>query len=116
MVDDEIIDLIDQKIPPRLTRGRSPRKESRQFDAPTTLPVDTLTGKVVEPDAIKGHQYRSSRIISRRAGVSADRGLIVVDTPSHADGAARRGGVADLVLTSWRPSAFDLSAIQTTAS
>ena len=42
--------------------------------------------------------------------------LIVIDTPPHADSAARAGvEVADLVLIPCRPSAFDLSAIQTTA-
>jgi chromosome partitioning protein len=42
--------------------------------------------------------------------------LIVVDTPPHADSAARAAvEVADLVLIPCRPSAFDLHAIQTTA-
>jgi chromosome partitioning protein len=42
--------------------------------------------------------------------------LIVVDTPPHADSAARAAvEIADLVLIPCRPSAFDLSAIQTTA-
>lgn len=42
--------------------------------------------------------------------------LIVIDTPPHADSAARAAvEVADLVLIPCRPSAFDLSAIQTTA-
>lgn len=42
--------------------------------------------------------------------------VIVVDTPPHADSAARAAAeVADLVLIPCRPSAFDLSAIQTTA-
>jgi len=41
---------------------------------------------------------------------------IVVDTPPHADSAARAAvEVADLVLIPCRPSAFDLSAIETTA-
>ena len=41
--------------------------------------------------------------------------LIVIDTPPHADSAARAAvEVADLVLIPCRPSAFDLSAIQTT--
>ena len=43
-------------------------------------------------------------------------GVIVIDTPPHADSAARAAvEVADLVLIPCRPSAFDLSAIQTTA-
>ena len=42
--------------------------------------------------------------------------IIVIDTPPHADSAARSAvEVADLVLIPCRPSAFDLSAIQTTA-
>ncbi len=42
--------------------------------------------------------------------------LIVIDTPPHADSAARAAvEVADLVLIPCRPSAFDLAAIQTTA-
>lgn len=42
--------------------------------------------------------------------------FIVIDTPPHADSAARAAvEAADLVLIPCRPSAFDLSAIQTTA-
>jgi chromosome partitioning protein len=42
--------------------------------------------------------------------------MIVIDTPPHADSAARAAvEVADLVLIPCRPSAFDLAAIQTTA-
>jgi chromosome partitioning protein len=42
--------------------------------------------------------------------------LIVIDTPPHADSAARAAvEVADLVLIPCRPSAFDLAAIQTSA-
>lgn len=42
--------------------------------------------------------------------------VIVIDTPPHADSAARAAvEVADLVLIPCRPSAFDLSAIQTSA-
>ncbi|KQO04789.1 MULTISPECIES: ParA family partition ATPase [unclassified Sphingomonas] len=42
--------------------------------------------------------------------------FIVIDTPPHADSAARAAvEIADLVLIPCRPSAFDLSAIQTTA-
>jgi chromosome partitioning protein len=40
----------------------------------------------------------------------------VIDTPPHADSAARAAvEIADLVLIPCRPSAFDLAAIQTTA-
>jgi len=39
---------------------------------------------------------------------------IVIDTPPHADNAARSAAeIADLILIPCRPSAFDLSAIQT---
>ncbi|HEX8553561.1 MAG TPA: ParA family partition ATPase [Sphingomonas sp.] len=42
--------------------------------------------------------------------------FVVIDTPPHADSAARAAvEIADLVLIPCRPSAFDLSAIQTTA-
>jgi chromosome partitioning protein len=42
--------------------------------------------------------------------------VIIIDTPPHADSAARAAvEVADLVLIPCRPSAFDLSAIQTSA-
>lgn len=42
--------------------------------------------------------------------------FVVIDTPPHADSAARAAvEVADLVLIPCRPSAFDLAAIQTTA-
>ena len=54
------------------------------------------------------------------AKVEAARGqgaqLVVIDTPPHADSAARAAAeIADLVLIPCRPSAFDLAAIQTTA-
>jgi chromosome partitioning protein len=43
--------------------------------------------------------------------------FIVIDTPPHADAAANAAvQAADLVLIPCRPSAFDLAAIQTTAS
>lgn len=42
--------------------------------------------------------------------------MIVIDTPPHADSAARAAvEVADPVLMPCHPSAFDLSAIQTSA-
>jgi chromosome partitioning protein len=52
--------------------------------------------------------------LAQAAGQGAE--VIVIDTPPHADSAARAAvEVADLVLIPCRPSAFDLSAIQTTA-
>ena len=42
--------------------------------------------------------------------------FVVIDTPPHADSAARAAvEAADLILIPCRPSAFDLAAIQTTA-
>lgn len=56
--------------------------------------------------------------LAAKVAAARDQGaeLIVIDTPPHADSAARAAvEVADLVLIPCRPSAFDLSAIQTTA-
>lgn len=56
--------------------------------------------------------------LAAKVNAAAEQGaeLIVIDTPPHADSAARAAvEVADLVLIPCRPSAFDLSAIQTTA-
>lgn len=50
------------------------------------------------------------------AAIAQGAELVVIDTPPHADSAARAAvEVADLVLIPCRPSAFDLAAIQTTA-
>ena len=56
--------------------------------------------------------------LAAKVSQAVDQGatLIVIDTPPHADSAARAAvEVADLVLIPCRPSAFDLAAIQTTA-
>lgn len=56
--------------------------------------------------------------LSAKVAQASDQGaeMIVIDTPPHADSAARAAvEVADLVLIPCRPSAFDLAAIQTTA-
>lgn len=56
--------------------------------------------------------------LAAKVGAAKEQGanFIVIDTPPHADSAARAAvEVADLVLIPCRPSAFDLSAIQTTA-
>lgn len=56
--------------------------------------------------------------LAAKVAAATDQGaqMIVIDTPPHADSAARAAvEVADLVLIPCRPSAFDLSAIQTTA-
>ncbi|KQM89875.1 chromosome partitioning protein ParA [Sphingomonas sp. Leaf22] len=57
------------------------------------------------------------RLAAKIAAASAQGAeVIVIDTPPHADSAARAAvEAADLVLIPCRPSAFDLSAIQTTA-
>lgn len=56
--------------------------------------------------------------LAAKVAAARDQGaeVIVIDTPPHADSAARAAvEVADLVLIPCRPSAFDLSAIQTSA-
>jgi chromosome partitioning protein len=66
------------------------------------------------PEVIDSPPPRLSAKIEQARGQGAD--FIVVDTPPHADSAARAAvEVADLVLIPCRPSAFDLAAIQTTA-
>lgn len=66
------------------------------------------------PEVIDSPPPRLSAKIEQAKGQGAD--FIVIDTPPHADSAARAAvEVADLVLIPCRPSAFDLAAIQTTA-
>lgn len=66
------------------------------------------------PEVIDSPPPRLAAKVAAALGQGAE--LIVVDTPPHADSAARAAvEVADLVLIPCRPSAFDLSAIQTTA-
>jgi len=66
------------------------------------------------PEVIDSPPPRLAAKVEAAKGQGAD--LIVIDTPPHADSAARAAvEVADLVLIPCRPSAFDLSAIQTTA-
>lgn len=68
----------------------------------------------VPPEVIDSPPPRLAAKVEQAKGQGAQ--LIVVDTPPHADSAARAAvEVADLVLIPCRPSAFDLSAIQTTA-
>jgi chromosome partitioning protein len=58
------------------------------------------------------------RLVSKLAQAK-DMGarVVVIDTPPHSDGAANVAiGVADLVLIPCRPAAFDLAAIEPTAS
>jgi chromosome partitioning protein len=65
------------------------------------------------PEVIDSPPPRLSAKIAQARGQGAD--FIVIDTPPHADSAARAAvEVADLVLIPCRPSAFDLAAIQTT--
>lgn len=55
--------------------------------------------------------------LAAKVGQAQEQGaqFIVIDTPPHADSAARAAvETADLVLIPCRPSAFDLAAIQTT--
>lgn len=66
------------------------------------------------PEVIDSPPPRLAAKVEAAKGQGAE--LIVIDTPPHADSAARAAvEVADLVLIPCRPSAFDLSAIQTTA-
>ena len=66
------------------------------------------------PEVIDSPPPRLAAKVQQAMGQGAQ--LVVIDTPPHADSAARAAvEVADLVLIPCRPSAFDLSAIQTTA-
>lgn len=66
------------------------------------------------PEVIDSPPPRLAAKVAAAAGQGAN--LIVIDTPPHADSAARAAvEIADLVLIPCRPSAFDLSAIQTTS-
>ena len=67
-----------------------------------------------EPEVITTPPARLAKTIEDAAKLGAE--IIVVDTPPHADAAAREAvKAADLVLIPTRPRAFDLHAIQTTA-
>ena len=66
------------------------------------------------PEVIDSPPPRLAAKVAQAAGQGAE--FIVIDTPPHADAAARAAvEIADLVLIPCRPSAFDLAAIQTTA-
>ena len=66
------------------------------------------------PEVIDSPPPRLSAKVAAARAQGAE--VIVIDTPPHADSAARAAAeVADLVLIPCRPSAFDLSAIQTSA-
>lgn len=67
-----------------------------------------------DPEVITAPPTRLAKTIEDAANLGAE--LIVIDTPPHADAAAREAvKAADLVLIPTRPRAFDLHAIQTTA-
>lgn len=66
------------------------------------------------PEVIDSPPPRLAAKVAQASKQGAE--VIVIDTPPHADSAARAAvEVADLVLIPCRPSAFDLAAIQTTA-
>ena len=66
------------------------------------------------PEVIDSPPPRLAAKVALARGQGAQ--TVVIDTPPHADSAARAAvEIADLVLIPCRPSAFDLSAIQTTA-
>lgn len=65
------------------------------------------------PEVIDSPPPRLAAKVEQAQAQGAD--FIVIDTPPHADSAARAAvEVADLVLIPCRPSAFDLAAIQAT--
>lgn len=67
-----------------------------------------------DPEVVTTPPSRLAKTIEDAAKLGAD--VIVIDTPPHADAAAREAvRAADLVLVPTRPRAFDLHAIQTTA-
>lgn len=67
-----------------------------------------------DPEVITAPPTRLGKTIEDAANLGAE--VIVIDTPPHADAAAREAvKAADLVLIPTRPRAFDLHAIQTTA-
>jgi chromosome partitioning protein len=66
------------------------------------------------PEVIDSPPPRLAAKVAQARAQGAE--VIVIDTPPHADSAARAAvEAAELVLIPCRPSAFDLSAIQTTA-
>jgi len=66
------------------------------------------------PEVIDSPPPRLQAKVEAAAGQGAE--FVVIDTPPHADSAARAAvEIADLVLIPCRPSAFDLAAIQTSA-
>lgn len=67
-----------------------------------------------DPEVITAPPARLAKTIEDVVRLGAE--VIVIDTPPHADAAAREAvKAADLVLIPTRPRAFDLHAIQTTA-
>jgi chromosome partitioning protein len=67
-----------------------------------------------EPEIITAPPARLTRTLDDAAKLGAE--IAVIDTPPHADTAAREAvRAADLVLIPCRPRAFDLHAIQATA-
>lgn len=67
-----------------------------------------------EPEVVTSPPARLAKTIEDAKKLGAE--VIVIDTPPHADAAAREAvSGADLVLIPTRPRGFDLHAIQTTA-
>lgn len=67
-----------------------------------------------DPEVVTTPPTRLGKTIEDAVKLGAE--VIVIDTPPHADAAAREAvKAADLVLIPTRPRAFDLHAIQTTA-
>jgi chromosome partitioning protein len=67
-----------------------------------------------DPDVITAHPPRLLKTLDDAASAGVE--VAIIDTPPHADSAAREAvKVADLVLIPCRPRMFDLHAIQATA-
>ena len=86
-------------------------------DFVSSMPITELAMKLepaAPPEVIDSPPPRLAAKVAQAREQGAE--FIVIDTPPHADSAARAAvEIADLVLIPCRPSAFDLSAIQTTA-
>jgi chromosome partitioning protein len=67
-----------------------------------------------DPEVLTAPPARLIKTIADAEGLGAQ--VIIIDTPPHADAAAREAvKAADLVLIPCRPRAFDLHAVKTTA-
>lgn len=71
-------------------------------------------GDEFQPEVVTSPPARLLKTIQKAYGVGVE--LVVIDTPPHADSAAREAAkAADLILIPTRPRAFDLHALEATA-